>query len=200
MSKERAVLVHSYLMDRKDTSKPDKLTRLGLLAAAELMRRGEVDKVCLATLPELSSPQAKRLEILLDNPEAEISINPQAKYTTEELRAFKELAEIYEWSDLASIACEPHIQRVTRETKKAFGDTFVEIMSSNEILSRFQRYSNVYDEVEKWPEYKSFKTQEEILNTPFLGGAILSLSPIIVPFKIEIQSFVFRLTEKYSKR
>ena len=46
MSKERAALVHGYLTDREGKDRPDRLTRMGILAASELYRHGQVDKIC----------------------------------------------------------------------------------------------------------------------------------------------------------
>ena len=113
---ERAALLHSYLADRKDPGKPDRLSRMGILAVAELYRNGEIDKICITVEPELAIPQERRLRSLLSERlrEGDLVIKPQTVTTREEVQTFRELAEENGWNNLLTVGNKAHLPRIKK--------------------------------------------------------------------------------------
>ena len=198
MRNERPVaLLHSYLSDREGKERPDRLSRVGILAAAELYRRGDIDKICITVEPQLSGPQVRRLTILLNNPpEEDIVVNAKTVTTEEEIKTFKKLAEEKEWSNLITIGNHAHLPRIKREIRKTFKSGRVEAKSSREILSQYPRYSSILSEMENWPEQRSLALQEKILKLPILGSLILKMAPHLPSrLKVTLQTWGFRQIE-----
>jgi hypothetical protein len=197
MSKERAALVHGYLTDREGKDKPDRLTRVGILAAAELYRHGEIDKVCFTAKPELSDLQVKRLKTLLNNPtEKDIIVDPKVVTTRGEVETFKELSERNGWKNLITIANKDHLPRIRKEIKRAFGEKEIESISSRSVLDRYARYSPVLAEMDSWEEQVSLSFQEKILNTPIIGALALNIVPHFSKYKVALQYRFFNQLEK----
>ncbi len=197
MHKERpVVLLHGYLADRDNPEKPDRLTRIGILAACELYRHGEIDKICLTSKEELSNSQVKRIKMLLANPpEEDVVVSPEAVTTEGEIKTFRKLAEQNRWGNLITIANHEHVPRIEREIKKTFKEKSVRVRSTREILSQYPRYSNILSEMENWPEQESLALQERILNVPILGNLILKVGSPLSRIKVRLQTYVFRQIE-----
>lgn len=197
MQKERPVaLLHSYLSDREGKERPDKLSRVGILAAAELYRHGDIDKICITVKPQLSGPQVRRLKTLLNNPpEEDVVVDAKTVTTEEEIKTFKKLAEENEWNSLITIGNHIHLPRIKREIRKTFKSGRVEAKSSREILSHYPRYSSILSEMEGWPEQRSQALLENILNVPILGRLALKMAPLLPRLKVTLQTWVFRQIE-----
>lgn len=199
MSTERpAALVHSYLADRQDSSKPDRLTRVGILAAAELYRHGKIDKICITVESGLSSPQVKRLKMLLPGlPHEDLVVEPETVTTRQEIETFEELAAEYGWERLMSVADTLHLPRIKREIKRSYikGDTDIETKSSQEVLSQYPRYTGILTEIDSWPESRSLRIQEGLLAIPVLGS-LLSKVVEHLPGKVRLQYWLFRQLER----
>ena len=200
MSGERPVaLLHSYLADREEEGKPDRLSRVNILAVSELYRRGKIDKICITVIPELSNMQVKRLKTLLnDISEEDLVVKPQTVTTKEEVTTFGDLAKENGWNNLITIGNPVHLPRIRKEIKKAFKEKSIRIeaKSSSEILSEYPRYAQILRDMESWPEQESQKFLEKILNTPILGRIILSIAPHFSQAKIALQSWGFKLLER----
>jgi hypothetical protein len=202
MNKERPIaLLHGYLADRDNPEKPDRLTRTGILAACELYRNDEIDKICLTTKEELSNPQAKRIKMLLANPPKEdVVVNPETVTTRGEIRTFKKLAEQNGWNNLITIANHKHIPRIEKEIKNTFKEKEVAVRSTEEILSQYPHYSDRYKDIlsdmENWPEQKSLALQEKILNLPVLGSLILKAANPLSRIKVSLQTWIFKQLEE----
>lgn len=197
MSKERVALLHSYLADREDEEKPDRLTRTGILAAAELYRHSEIDKICITVEQRLSNPQIRRLKILLNNPpEEDVVVDAKTVTTEEEVTTFRKLAEENEWDNLISIGNHAHLPRIKNEVKKTFGERKVKVMSSSEILSQYPRYSSILADMKDWPEQKFLAFQENILSLPLLGNMMLKIAPRLSRLKVDLQSWTAKRLEK----
>ena len=198
MRNERPVaLLHSYLSDREGKERPDRLSRVGILAAAELYRRGDIDKIYITVEPQLSGPQVRRLKILLNNPaEEDIVVNAKTVTTEEEIKTFRKLAEENEWNSLITIGNHAHLPRIKREIRKTFKGSRIEAKSSREILSQYPRYSSILSEMEGWPEQRSLALQEKILRLPILGSLILKMAPHLSSrLKVTLQTWGFRQIE-----
>ncbi|MGD8744074.1 MAG: ElyC/SanA/YdcF family protein [Candidatus Woesebacteria bacterium] len=199
MIKERtAVLQHSYLGDRREDNKPDRLTRLGILAALEMYRGGEIDIICINVVPELSDSQVERYKMLLKNGlnDEDLIVEAETVSTAGEVKKFKQLADERGWEKLITIGNKVHLPRIKKEVKKTFGDREVTVMSAEEILSRYSRYLSILEDKEGWPEQRSLALQERILSTPILGELVLQLTPILSKQKVAIQTWVFKRIEK----
>lgn len=200
MSPEKPVaLLHSYLSDREGRKRPDRLSRVNILAAAELYRHGEIDKICITVEPQLSNPQVRRLKTLLNNPpEEDIVVDAKTVTTREEIETFRSLAEGSGWNNLITIGNSAHLPRIRKEIQKAFTDKSMRIepKSSSEILSQYPRYANVLRDMESWPEQQSLSLQEKILNMPILGKLILYVAPHFSQTKVALQSWGFKLLER----
>lgn len=200
MRSERPIaLLHSYLSDREGKERPDRLSRVGILAAAELYRRGDIDKICITVEPGLSGPQARRLKILLnDPPEEGIVVEAKTVTTEEEIKTFKKLAEENGWNSLITIGNPAHLPRIKREIQRTFKSNPVEAKSSREILSQHSRYSSILSDMKDWPEQKSLALQEKILNLPILGSLALKMAPRLAHLKVTLQTWGYRQIEKIS--
>lgn len=197
MNKERVALVHGYLADREGKNRPDRLTRVGILAAAELYRHGEIDKVCFTAKSELSDSQVKRFKRLLNNPPKEdIVVDAKVVTTRGEVETFKEMAERYNWQNLVTIANKNHLPRIRRETKRIFKDVDVKSLSSREVLAKHPRYIPILVDMKNWGEQISLSFQERILNTPIIGPLSLMLVPHVSRYKVVLQEYFFRQLEK----
>ncbi|AKM83224.1 hypothetical protein A2422_00295 [Candidatus Woesebacteria bacterium RIFOXYC1_FULL_31_51] len=200
MNKEKPIaLLHSYLADREGKNRPDRLSRINILAAAELYRHEEIDKICITVTPKLTEMQVKRLKILLNNPRDEdLIVKPQTVTTREEISSFKSLAGKNEWKHLITVGNSVHLPRIKREIKNTFKDNSVKIeaRSSSEILSQYPRYFNLLNNMNNWPEQHSLSFQEKILNTPIVGELILSMAPLFSQTKIFLQTLGFKILEK----
>lgn len=201
MNKERPVaLLHGYLADRDNPEKPDRLTRTGILAACELYRHSEIDKICLTSVEELSGPQVERLtEHLTHIPEEDVIVSPETVTTRGEIKTFKKLSEQNGWDNLITIANHKHIPRVEREINKTFKNKSVEARSAKDILLQYphgsDRYENILRKMEDWPEQKSLAFQEKILNVPILGNLILKIALPLSGIKVRLQTWAFRRIE-----
>lgn len=196
MGRERVALLHSYLADRKDKEKPDRLTRTGILAAAELYRHDEIEKICITVEPELSGPQVRRLRTLLNNPpEEDIVVEGETVTTEEEVKTFNKLAENRGWNNPITISNHAHTPRIKREIRKTFMGKGVEVKNAREILSQYPRYSHILTEMKDWPEQKSLNFQEKVLSLPILGNMILKTGPHLSRYKVALQTWVFKQIE-----
>lgn len=200
MSRERPVaLMHSYLADREGKDRPDRLTRIGILAAAELYRHGEIDKICITVEPQLSNPQVGRLRTLLNNPpEKDIVVDAETVTTEQELRSFGRLAEENGWTNLITIANHSHLPRIRGIIEKIFarGGTIIEAKSSREILSQYPRYFSILGEMEHWPEQKTIAIYERILGIPGLETLASKIGSRLKHIKVILQSWIFNQLEK----
>lgn len=200
MSTEAPVaLLHSYLSDRKNNSKPDRLTRTGILAAAELYRHGEISKICITVEPQLSGPQTRRLRSILPGiPQNDLIVEAKTVTTRDEIAIFRELAKQRGWINLITIGNEAHIPRIKREIERGFNGTNIDIKarSAKELLGRYPRYSSIVNEMSNWPEEKSLTFQETILNIPILGNLLLRVAPHLSHLKVVLQSWSLRQLEK----
>ncbi|KKU25079.1 MAG: hypothetical protein UX34_C0003G0004 [Candidatus Woesebacteria bacterium GW2011_GWF1_46_13] len=189
-------LTEKVLSDREGRDRPDRLSRVGILSAAELYRHGAIDKICITVEPQLSNPQVRRLKILLNNPpEEDIVVDAKTVTTGEEIRTFRKLAEENKWNSLITIGNHAHLPRIKREIKKTFKNDGVEARSSREILSRYPRYSSILSETEDWPEQRSLALQERILKLPILGSLVLKMAPHLSRLKVSLQTWGFRQIE-----
>lgn len=203
-------LLHSYLRDREGKGIPDRLSRLVILAAAELYRRGKIGKVCITVEPELSALYVKRLKTVLglsgeDKEDLKVKaledllvVVPRTVTTAQEVQAFKEISEENDWNNLITIGNHAHLPRIQREIKKRFrsSDKKIEARSSGEILSRYPRYESILEEMEMWPEQHSLAMQERILNIPVLGNLALCIAPRLSHVKIALQSWGLNQIER----
>jgi uncharacterized SAM-binding protein YcdF (DUF218 family) len=191
-------LIHSYLKDRQGKERPDRLTRVGILAAAEMYRRGEISKICVTVVPELSNLIAGRLKKLITIPEEDLIIQPETVSTKGEIKTFRKMAEEAGWSNLLTIGNSTHLTRIKREIGEAFknSDKNIRTISPEEILDRYSRYEGVMNEMKHWQEQKSFDMQERVLNTPVLGDSLLLLQECFPNIKITLQTWVFKQLEK----
>jgi hypothetical protein len=200
MSGEKPVaMLHSYLADREGRERPDRLSRVNILAAAELYRHGKIDKICITVEPELSEIQSNRLKSLLNSlREEDLVVEPQAVTTREEVETFGNLAKENGWNNLITIGNPVHLPRIRKEIHRVFKDKGirVEAKSSSEILSQYPRYTKILDDMENWPEQQSLSFQEKVLNTPMVGRLILFVAPIFSQAKISLQSWGFKILEK----
>lgn len=171
MKGERAVLVHSYLEDRDDKDRPDKLTRLGILSAAELYRNGEIDKIVVTVGGGLSENIEKRFKMLLSNSlrEEDLIVSPTTATTEGEIGGLKKLSERDEnnWVSITTIGNTSHRERVKECISKSFGEeNEVKVLTHKKVLSKYPRYSfetyNIIKNMESWPETLSMKTQENL--------------------------------------
>jgi hypothetical protein len=200
MSKERVVLIHSYLADREDSQKPDRLSRLGILAASELYRREKVDKICITVEPNLSAPQVRRLNALLRHPpEEDIIVRAQTVTTREEVETFRDLAKGSDWGELTTIGNSAHLPRIKKEVERSFKKRLVNVRDAKEILAQYPRYDSVLSETENWPEQKSLVFQERVLGVPILGETLLKLAPYLSHYKVALQSWFFKRIEDRHK-
>lgn len=196
MNKERVVLVHGYLTDREGKDRPDRLTRIGILAAAELYRHGEIDKICFTAEKELSNSQVKRIRTLLNNPpEEDIVVEARAVTTEEEVKTFNRMSEENNWGNLLTIGNQEHLPRIEREIRKTFKDKPVEVISSKEVLSAYPRYSSILSDMEDWPEQISLSLQEKVLSFPIIERLALKIISYLLRYKIAMQKWAFRQVE-----
>jgi hypothetical protein len=191
-------LIHSYLKDRQGKERPDRLTRVGILAGAELYRKGEISKICITIVPELSNLITGRLNKLVTITEEDLVVKPEAVSTREEIKSFRKVAEEAGWSNLLTVGNHTHLTRIKREIGEAFKNSNKDIrtISPEEILSRYPRYKGVINEMRDWKEQKSFDLQEKVLNTPVLGDLLLFLQDYFPKIKITLQTWVFKQLEK----
>lgn len=203
MSPEKPVaLIHSYLYDRKGTGKPDRLTRTGILAAAELYRRGEIGKMVIAVEPNLAEIIEKRLHFILQNrlKEEDLVTRPNGVTTVQEIKTFVDIAEENKWTNLVEIGNHAHKPRIERIAKN-FSQK-IDVVTAKEVISRFPRYNNIVKEIENYPEQKSLSKQEEffakLVKIPVFGPFIADVLPQILPGKIALQLWMFRQLEKRS--
>ena len=209
MSPEKPVaLLHSYLPDREGRKIPDKLGRIGVLAASELYRKGEnrkgeISKICITVEPYLASLLTKRLNTLLNNPPIEdLVVLPQAVSTFGEVETFRKLADENDWNNLLTIGNHEHLPRIRRVIDNVFPktDKNIDTTSPKEILSKYPRYKNILDDMDNWPEQQSFNRVERFINIvrkiPFLKNFAESHFSEVLPSKIALHAWIFRQSEK----
>ena len=196
MSLERAALVQSYLADRQEPDKPDRLSRLGLLTAAEMYRRDEIDIICITVVPELSEAQVQRLQALLRNPPEGVIVSAEETVTTRgEIRTFKRLAEENGWDSLVTIANQAHVPRTRREIVEEFRNVPVNTITPEQKLKEYPRYEPVLDAMTTWPEQISLEKQEKILNNPLVGPLLLKAAEYFADFKVFLQTSMLKKIE-----
>jgi len=175
--------------------KPDEYSRLQVLAAGELLRSGQIERVVFLAGDVPSEPNpgpdvhggigARMAEQLRRNfpnlPESAIVFYPVAKSTREEIAEFKKLARTRGWGDLMVIGKESHLERVQRAVNRIFGrrSQEVSVVSQESVLSRFPRYARIIDEISNSPEEEAFAKREHLINIidgiPMIGGMLLDL-------------------------
>ena len=191
-------LIHSYLKDREGREIPDRLTRVGILAAAELYRKNEVSKICVTVVPELSDLITGRIKKLITIPEEDLIVRPKTISTRGEIRTFRKTAEETGWKNLLTIGNKTHVARIKREINEAFKDSDIKVkaISPEEILSRYTRYEGVINEMKNWQEQASFNKYEKFVNTPILRDLLLLQGDHFPRVKITLQTWVFKQLEK----
>lgn len=190
------VLFNGYLeIPSRVSYKPDEYSRLQVLAAAELLRRGEIKTAVFLAgdVPSESNPEsdvyggigkrmAAQLRRNLPNlPESAIVFLPVAKSTREEILEFRELAEERGWTNLMVVGKESHLERVQTAVNRFFrrrGKT-IPVVSQESILIQFSRYTKILDDVRNSQEEKAFLKREALINAidklPIIGGMLLDL-------------------------
>ncbi len=196
---ERAAFIHSYLSDKDKGGNPipDRPTRMGILAAAELKRHNKVDTIALSVVPELSGPIVKRLKILLHNSLDENGfVSTEATATTKgEVKVIKQLSEENNWGEVISIVIDPHKERVEKNVERVFGEKqkTVTVKTFNEVLSTERSdalYDKVIGEAKSWHIYREFEKQEaraqKLSKIPIVGEFLVYEFPDLLPEKIKI--------------
>lgn len=198
--KERPVaLVHSYLSGRENPGVPDKLSRTGLLAAAELYRRGKIEKICIAVEPNLADMLAKRLRVLLQDKlrDEDLVVRPNGFTTVQEIRTFVKTAKKEGWGNLTAIGNNAHAPRIRRIASRY--QEKMSVQSARGILVLFPRYDDLVNKMLNFPEQLSLDRQEKIANKiaaiPVIGHIATDLIPQIVPGKVALQLWVFKKIE-----
>jgi hypothetical protein len=180
MGQERpSLLIHAYLNDREGRDIPDRLTRMGILAAGELYRHGEAEKVYITAVPELATTIEKRLKSLLSSiPNEDVIVRPFAKTTKQELFTFKKAAETENSGSLICIANEAHVPRVKKLVRLMFGEKEkIQVIDIDDILEKYPRYRGIISESKNWPEQISLQIKEntikKLTETPLIGRFVL---------------------------
>jgi hypothetical protein len=199
MSIENAVFIHSYLGDPKVEGKPDGLTRLGILSAAELYRQKIVGKICVSVIPELSEGIVKRLKILLNNPsEKNLLVSPTTVSTDEEVEVFSQMINENSLGSSISVAADIHIPRIEKSKRRY--SPYSKTLAFEDILDCRLRYKQVLLDSKSYSEYKSLKKQEKIFDLlgkiPFWGEKIVTQLPRKIPSKISLQERLFKIMGK----
>jgi hypothetical protein len=173
--------------------KPDKYSRLQVLAAGELLRSGQIERVVFLAgdVPSESNPEpdryggigarmAAQLRRNMPNlPESAIVCHPVAKSTRKEVAEFRKLARTRGWGDLMVIGKESHLERVQRAVNRIFGrrSQEVSVVSQESVLSQFHRYDRIIDEISNSPAEEAFAKREHLINKfdgiPMIGGILL---------------------------
>lgn len=166
MGTERVALVHGYLRDKK-LDRPDKITRVSLLSAAEALRAGEIDEICITETGDYGETMGRHLGKILRSPASEEHINviPEGKSTEEELKTF---TAAYDGDiELISISNHEHTPRVKRiiNGMAKQGDQDILVLDERDFMPGTQRYDGLLDDMENWPDQKSIARKEKILNT-----------------------------------
>ena len=204
MGPERSVLlIHSYLKDRRGKDRPDRLTRACLVAASELKRRGEIDKVVITVTERLARPMVRELNQIGHFEVEDVVVYPQTATTDDEVKTFKDLALKNEWGNLKTLGIKAHIPRIENSISRHFGENQkVPVLSAENVLSQNPRYSQVLSEMKSWPETTSLENQEEAFakvssKTP-AGKFIVEIVPNFFParLKIALQYLLLRFLEK----
>jgi hypothetical protein len=202
---ERIAFIHTYLNDdkRKDGSGipiPDKTARVCIIAAAELYRRGQVDKIMLSSVPELSQPIVNRLLFLLHKslkPEDIISTE-QSKTTSSETQEIKRVMEEENIKHVTSICINPHKGRVEGNIRRVFGKEAekVEVNTFDEVLIKLnkERYEKVVEGSKNWKEMVAISKQEiladKMLRTPLIGPFLVYDLWDYLPCKVPLQMWM----------
>ena len=203
---ERSIFVHSYL-NEPGNKKPDRRSRLVWLAALEefrnLKEKEKIGKICLSVESSLATPQIKRAKKILSNSikDGDIVVYQRvgSVSTREEVKSLKEMMGENNWSEVIEIGLDVHLPRIRKEGEKAFGgvNPNLHVVSAEEILSKYSRYGNVYEAVNKWPEVRAMIINEKLVADPNVGEKILQWAemPYIRPLKVVAQSVVLRTIE-----
>ena len=202
---ERIAFIHTYLNDdkRKDGSCvpiPDKTARACIITAAELYRRGEVDKIAVSSVPELSQPIVNRLLLLLPKslkPEDIISTG-QSKTTSSEAHEIRKIMEKENIKHVTSICINPHKGRVEGNLKRVFGkdSVNVEVATFDEVLMKLnkERYEKVVEGSKNWKEMVAISKQEiladKMLKIPLIGPFLVYNLWDHLPYKVPLQRWM----------
>lgn len=190
------VLFNGYIeIPSRVPYKPDIYSRLQVLAASELLRRGKIETAVFLAgdVPSESNPEpdvyggigqrmAAQLRRNLPNlPESAIVFIPVAKSTRAEVRKFRQLAKEKGWTNLMAVGKESHLERVQRAINRIFGgkSKTIPVVSQESILTQFPQYSKIIDAIRDSQEEKAFSKRETLINTidklPIIGGMVLDL-------------------------
>lgn len=191
----KVALFHAYAeLPSNHPGKPDKGSRLQVLAASEMLRRGEVDTVVFLaghispdgstqkvglSIAEKMTDQLKRN--LRHIPEGAVIVSSDALSTRAEAEGFRRLSEDQGW-DLTSVGKKAHLERVKRAIRRKFGarSSEVRVASHEEILTQNPRqvirkghssprlidilYKKILDDMRISPEELAFVKRERMIN------------------------------------
>lgn len=216
---KRVALFHAYgELPSMQPEKPDKASRLQVLAASEMIKRGQVDTVVFlvghisskgSTKKEglsVAEKMANQLQKNLRNvPEGTVIVKSDAFSTRDEIEDFKKLSEGQNWV-LMSVGKEAHLQRIKRAVKRKFGkrSSEVAVISLEEILTQDPNrtsYKKIIDNIRNSPEELAFIKRERIINLidsiPFFGGWFLdNLNKLPIGKIIEARAHQMLTTKK----
>ena len=175
-------------------AKPDNSSRMVTFALSILARDRHsltpVDTVSFsatAETPPVGEAMARQFERNLPYQRPAVVEYLYAPTTIDEARAFKTLADAYGWepASLVVVALEPHMRRVKRAYRRAFGRKAarnIKFLSAEEILQQDslpKRYGRYMEMVQTSPNYEALRRREVIYNIfdawP-LGGTIMRVA------------------------
>jgi hypothetical protein len=193
-----AALFHSYVeLPSSIPYKPDRWSRLQVLAAAELLRKGNITTAVFLgdDVPSdahrepdayggLGARMAAQLHRNLPHlPDSAVVFIPVARSTREEIAGFKKLAQEQEreWTNLMAVGKEAHSKRIQRAIRRIFGrrNKAISVVSQESILAQYPRYANIIAAMKESPEETAFIKREHLINAidmfPVIGGKLLDL-------------------------
>lgn len=179
----------------RQTYKPDKFSRLQVLAAAELLRRGKISKAVFLAgnissdgsfgtdkLGGIAVRMGDQLRRNLPNlPEDSVIVMPTAMSTVEEVVSFSKLAKENGWNNLMVIAKDSHLKRVQRAVRRTFGKTrTIPTTTQEAVLTESPQdilYQQIIAKVKNSSEEKGFTRREMLINLidsiPIIGELVL---------------------------
>ncbi len=204
MNPEKPVmLVHGYWFGRKGV-RPDTFGRLQVLAACELLRQGEIERIVFTSassdknghqMAEVMANQASRnLPKLAKD---RIIASACGPHTRGEVSEFKKIAEAHGWDNLVSLGSEKHTKRI----KKANWEIFyrdIPVLKTEEVLTRdilIRRYRKIVYQFRRSREVRELQSQEYWMNKidqiP-LSGALLDIIARLAPGTVGLKAQLFR--------